>query len=118
MADQGTGGDGSVYWSIDADNVKDHSTSHNEDGSLHQHGVDKSGTPGEPFTITIKVPEGVSVEQYLRGLCDPASVWAVRPVPGVDRHVYFNIPIEGRTHDQIRVSWGKSTHVIRPTQNK
>ena len=114
MSDQATGGDGSVRWSVEVENVKQHQSEHHDNGRLRHHGIDKSGEPGAPFTISIRVPSHFnSVEDYLSALRDPRSEWGVRAMPDGEKRIYFNIPIERMTPEQIRVSWGSSSHVIR-----
>jgi hypothetical protein len=119
MSETQTGGDGSVRWSIDADNVKEHASLHENTGRLKHSGIDKTGHPGDPFTISIRVPgHFTSVEAYLKELLDPKSEWGIKAAPDGERRVYFNIPIERMTHDQIRVSWGNSANVIKGNTSK
>src|SRR5262245_23800568 len=119
MSQQQTGGDGSVKWSIDADSVKEHSSTHELSGRLKHSGIDKTGNPGDPFTISIKVPSHFkTAEAYLEELRNPKSVWGIHPEPNGELRVFFNIPIERMTHDQIRVSWGNSVNVLKPPQGK
>jgi hypothetical protein len=115
MSDQNTGGDGSVRWSVDAGNVKHHTSNHQIGGSFQHEGVDKTGRPGDWFTISIKVPRRFkSVQAYLEALTGGDPVWGVKPDPEKQKRVEFNIQIERMTPAQIRVSWGDSEHVHRP----
>jgi hypothetical protein len=59
-----------------------------------------------------------SVAEYLRALTDANSHWGVKAAPGNEQRVYFNIPIERMTPDQIRVSWGNSINVVRHDETK
>ena len=83
--------------------------------------------PGDWFTISIKVPReflerfGVgSKAEYLRRLRDAGDlVWGIREDPdGDENRIEFNLMIEGKTPDQIRISWGSSGHVHRPPQGQ
>src|SRR5580765_2764195 len=117
MADQGTGGDGSVFWSIDADNVRQHESKHEDGGRLKHHGVDKTGLPGKDwFTVSIEVPLALNgdVQAYLAALSDPKNPLGLRHDDRDPGRIYFNLPIEKMNHDQIRVSWGNSNHVLPP----
>jgi hypothetical protein len=68
MSEQNTGGDGSVRWSLDADNVTE-TEFESHDGKHKQHGIDKSGDAGDWFTVSIEVPEGFDdAEAYLAAL--------------------------------------------------
>jgi hypothetical protein len=122
MADQNTGGDGSVRWSLVADHVDRTETtfSHEGDGRgrHHQRGIDHDGQVGDWFTVSIEVPAEIgSVEDYLKALKDGEdNLFGLKRDPtGADR-IYFNVRIESRNPDQIRVSWGGSEHVNRPVK--
>jgi hypothetical protein len=117
MSDQQTGGDGSVRWSVDADNVSEVESRHISNGRHQQHGIDKAGDAGDWFTVSIRVPDEIgSVDAYLRALKDGDEnlLWGIKKDPVDGKRVYFNVRIEKKTHDQIRVSWGASDHVRRP----
>src|SRR5258705_10877957 len=115
MSDQHTGGDGSVRWSVDADSVKHHASNQQINGSLQHEGVDKTGTPGDWFTISIKLPKRFkTVQAYLEALTGADPVWGIKPDPDKQKRVEFNVQIEKMTPGQIRVSWGDSEHVHRP----
>ena len=118
MSDQQTGGDGSVRWSVDADNVKpgDHEDSDKGGGKRHQHGVDQSGDVGDWFTVSIKVPAEIGdTNAYLAALRGDDARWGIKRDPnGPSARIYFNLRIERKTPDQIRVSWGDSANVLRP----
>jgi hypothetical protein len=119
MADQNTGGDGSVRWSVEADNVRAHESKHLDNGRLSHHGVDRAGTPGKDwFTISIEVPAQFhgDAAQYLEALKGEGAL-GLRKDPN-DNRVYFNLPIERMNHDQIRLSWGNSAHVLQPDPNQ
>jgi len=115
MSEQQTGGDGSVKWSLDADSVKLHSSTHELSGRLKHSGIDNTGHPGEPFTISIKVPSHFrnNVQAYLDELRNPKSPWGIHAAPDGELRVFFNIPIEKMTHDQIRIAWGNSVNVMK-----
>ena len=93
MAESNTGGGGSVQWSIDCKHLK-------ETGYLPfqktRHTVwGVSGTGREKkdkFTVSIALPEGVSLEQFKKGL------------KGAGRRVVFKIPIT-RNPKQITIRW-------------
>ena len=118
MSDQNTGGDGSVRWSVDADNVKpgDSEDSDKGGGKRHQHGLDQNGDVGDWFTVSIKVPAEIGDRNaYLAALRGDDARWGIKPDPnGPGARIYFNLRIERRTPDQIRVSWGDSVNVLRP----
>jgi hypothetical protein len=118
MADQNTGGDFSVAWSIDVDNSKKNSTDDSGGtggGKHHQHGIDEDGAIGDWFTISIRVPECFAdAESYLTALKGNDDTWSIQTDPKGDKRVFFDLQIEQYTPDQIRVSWGKSGNVIRP----
>jgi hypothetical protein len=119
MADQNTGGDGSVRWSIDADNVKLHESRHSDNGRLNHHGIDRSGTPGKDwFTVSIEVPKQFdgNAAKYLEAL-KGGGPFGLRADERDSNRVYFNVPIEKMNHDQMRISWGNSAHVLPPDPN-
>lgn len=125
MSDQATGGDGSVRWSVDAENVREHQAIRRENNRHEETGVDRSGKPGDWFTISIKVPREFVVQfgdgakaEYLRRLKDAGDlVWGLKEDPDPDEtRIEFNLKIEEKTPNQIRVSWGRSGHVHRPVQ--
>jgi hypothetical protein len=118
MSDQQTGGDLSVKWSIDVDNARKNSTDDSGGtggGKHHQHGVDEDGAPGDWFTISLKVPTDIGdVQKYLDKLKSNDTTWSIQPDPNYNDRVFFDLKIEGNTHDQIRISWANSNNVIRP----
>jgi hypothetical protein len=115
MSDQNTGGDGSVRWSVDAGEVKHHVSNQQIDGRFQHEGVDKTGRPGDWFTVSIKVPRRFKTAQaYLDALTSGDPIWGLKPDPDRQKRVEFNIQIERMTPGQIRVSWGDSEHVHRP----
>jgi hypothetical protein len=123
MADQTTGGDGSVKWSIDADQVNpadvrsDHTPGPGGRGHQHQHGKTDEGTIDDWMTISLKVPAEVgSVDAYLAAIKegDANAFWGVKRDRNGDRRIYLNLRIEGNNNDQVRVSWGSSAFVFRP----
>jgi hypothetical protein len=119
MSDQQTGGDGSVRWSLVADNVDRTETTFRHEGEgigrLHQRGVDRDGKIGDWFTVSIEVPEEIgSVEAYLKALMSGEGLFGIKPDPDGEKRVFFNVRIEEYNPDQIRVSWGASVHVCRP----
>ena len=119
MSDTQTGGDGSVKWSIDADNVRDHESKHAENGRLTHTGVDRSGRPGKDwFTVSIEVPVqfGGDAAAYLQALKGD-GVLGLRIDERDGNRVYLNLPIERMHHKQVRVSWGNSANVLPPNPN-
>jgi hypothetical protein len=118
MSDQATGGDGSVRWTIDAENVREHRVNRHENNRHDETGVDRSGQPGDWFTISIEVPQDIgSREEYLRRLRDAGdAMWGFKEDPDGENRVEFNLKIEAKNNDQIRISWGSSGHVHRPGQ--
>ena len=118
MSDQHTGGDGSVKWSVDAENVKVHESKHLDNGRLNHHGIDRSGAPGKDwFTVSVETPRQFQgdAQKFLDALKSD-GVFGLRCDPN-DSRVYFNLPIEQMNHDQLRVSWGSSAHVLPPDPN-
>lgn len=115
MSDQATGGDGSVRWSVNAESVKEHQSQQARNGKLLHEGIDKTGAPGDWFTVSIKVPNRFkSVESYLKALRGNDPIWGIKPDPDKQKRIEFNIQIERMTPAQVRVSWGDSEHVHRP----
>ena len=117
MSDQMTGGDASVRWTIGAENVREHRVDRHDNNSHNETGVDRSGQPGDWFTISIKVPREIgSKAEFLRRLRDSDDkLWSIKEDPDRDeQRVEFNLRIEPKTPDQIRISWGSSGHVHRP----
>lgn len=104
MAGVDIGGDESVMWHVQVDNVRRNPPPRHESrgarGWRHQ-GVDET-VPGSHFTITIKIPaDPVSFVNSLRQAADEAQRLAGSP----GSQVSFTLPIEGGNHEQIRVAW-------------
>src|SRR5690242_8730593 len=103
--DANAGGGGSVYWSVDVDDVDNTETScqDNGNGRYHQRGKDKGGAANESFTITLRAPVGMTADQYVAKLQTPGVINAVDA-----QHVQFTLPIEDNPQDkvQINVHWG------------
>ena len=117
MSEQNTGGDGSVRWTLDADNVTESECKNLGGGKHTQNGIDKSGDAGDWFTVSIEVPEEFDdAEAYLVALKegDQNLLWGVKKDVSDNDRIYFNVRIERKNHDQIRVSWGESENVRRP----
>jgi hypothetical protein len=119
MSDQATGGDGSVRFSLDVQDVRTHESMHLESGRLQETGVDRSGAPGKDwFTVSIEAPQQFDGDaaKYLDAL-KGEGVFAVRCDPREPTRIYFNLPIETMNNDQVRLSWGSSEHVLPPDPN-
>jgi hypothetical protein len=43
-------------------------------------------------------------------------MWGFKEDPDGENRVEFNLKIEAKNNDQIRISWGSSGHVHRPGQ--
>jgi len=112
MADQTTGGDGSVRWSLTADNVDPlfvvNNHAGNGKGKHYQAGIDQDGAIGSWFTVSVKTPKGMDRDAYLTALKSGVGNLGIKPGPGADR-VQFSVRIEAYTPDQIRVSWAGHT---------
>jgi hypothetical protein len=95
MGDSETGGGGSVYWNLVANNVLDGESHDKKVGNgRQQDGRDLDGAVGDFFTVSIKLPaNGSSV--------------TMTPDPNDRTRVFFNLPI-GIDPKQIRISWGVS----------
>jgi hypothetical protein len=108
MADQTTGGDGSVRWSLTADNVDPIFVVNNHAGSgkgkHYQAGIDQDGAIGSWFTVSVKTPADMDRDDYLAALKSGVGNLGIKPGPGADR-VHFRLRIEAYNPDQIRVSW-------------
>jgi hypothetical protein len=113
MASGEFGGDGSVGWRVEADNVRFHSSEAKANNGRIQRGIDE--TPANAsFTVTIRVPlaaqndAGVRAE-FLKDICAQLSS-SLQSVGGIWK-MQFELPIEpgnvrGDGHaDQIVVSW-------------
>ena len=95
MAFIGVGGDGSVAWVTDVDNVREKPKSDPKGSKGHrQEGVDLTD-PGEYFTVCIKLPRD-NPDTFLAGL---------RATPAVGGKVCFKLLIEPDNPEQIRVDW-------------
>lgn len=123
MADQQTGGDGSVRWQFDADEVaradtRDaHTVGPNGRGRHHQSGLTQEGTIDDWITISIEVPREVGdLETYLAAVKegDANSLWGIKRDRNGENRIYLNVRIEKANPDQVRVSWGTSQFVYRP----
>jgi len=115
MSDQATGGDGSVRWRVNAESVKQHQTRYAKAGNVEHEGVDDTGKPGDWFTVSVKVPKQfTTVGAYLDALRSDDPIWGIKPDPGRQKRIEFNIQIERMTPEQVRVSWGDSEYVHRP----
>ena len=101
--DSQTGGGGSVFWSVDVDNVDNNPVETTcEDhggGRYHQRGHDNDGVAGiDKFTISIRIPEQALDAQALLAALQGADTSEAG-------RVKFALPIE-RHKDQIRITWG------------
>ena len=110
MADQTTGGDGSVRWSLTADNVDPIFVVNNHAGSgkgrHYQAGIDDDGAIGSWFTISVKKPVCMDRDVYLAALQSGVGDLGIKPGPGADR-VQFKLRIEASTpevNDIIRLA--------------
>jgi hypothetical protein len=100
-----TGGGGSVYWRILANEVDDDGVHHKKGPgkrkTCHQEGCDQDGAVGTDFIVSIKVPGTFSSAQdFLNGLH-----WGVDEKEG---RVSFALPIEAN-RNQIQISWGSKS---------
>lgn len=104
MAGVDIGGDESVMWHVQVDNVRKNPgpkhEAHGTRGWRHQ-GVDES-VPDSHFTVTIKIPANAS--NFIASLRQAAEeAQRLGGTPG--SQVSFTLPIERGNHDQIRVAW-------------
>lgn len=98
------GGNGSVHWLIDADDV-DVTAPSDAKGEWPQHGVDyhgKKDTLGD-FTIRIKLPEDIN--RRAAWIDDMKA-----KVAAAEKMLEFRLPIEEseQPHAQIQICWGKT----------
>ena len=99
MGDSETGGGASVYWNINANDVRPGESHDQQAGNgRKQDGRDREGTIGDFFKVSIKIPAG--------GL--PPELAALQPDPNDPQRVFFNLRIED-DKKQIRISWGNSS---------
>ena len=101
--DSEEGGGGSFHWKVSANNAATAGQSQN--GNKVDHiGSDDPGEikPGEKFTVSIKVPNGVLPGDFLNTLKGALTVDAIDSV-----RVYYILPLEN-DKTQVRVSWGNS----------
>jgi len=107
------GGDTSVRWNVDVDNLRPGSAKSEPRGErgLHQEGIDETDD-GEAFTISIKLPKAKLVERarFLK-----ACVAALKNP--VKNRITLKIPIEkgnmnedGRVN-QIQIRWRSSKRI-------
>jgi hypothetical protein len=98
------GGNGSVHWLNDADDI-DEIAGQEGKGEWPQHGIDyhgKKATPGD-FTIRVKLPEDEEERaKWIDGM--------KRKVAAAEDILEFTLPIQEseQPHAQIQVSWGKT----------
>ena len=88
-----------MYWKVEASTVEDNDAHDTKlGGQKRRHdGRDQDGATGTDFTVSLKVPEGMSAQDFI-------SKVKLHPTDG-NRRVYFNLPIEN-DKQQIRISWG------------
>jgi hypothetical protein len=112
------GGDGSVQWTTDVDNVRGKPDSKAKGTKGHvQSGIDEDGKPeaGHQFKVSIKPPASMNAQQFRAELQKPNGI-VVDPIAN---RVVFYVPIEGHTPGQIKVSWpAESVEVDDYIKNK
>ena len=122
MSDTQVGGNGSVHWLVNADDVfpgAEHTSllrsrrkSPQRPREFQQHGVDAHGKPtpsGSNFVIRIKVPKAgrnALLNQLQAGSAN------FQPIPGGGgEYLEFTLEIDTsdkqKAHTQIQISWGK-----------
>ena len=113
MASGEFGGDASVRWNIDVDQLRPGSAKSERRGEtgLHQEGIDETDE-GQQFTISIKLPSASRKDPKELGRFLKLLIAAIKNP--VKNRVVLKIPIErgnqrpdGRV-DQIRISWNSS----------
>ena len=108
MSDSETGGDRSVGWNLVVDRVRkaggvSQVTSQDVGQGHQQSGTDENGAPGEVMTVSVEKPRGTTAADFLNYLKSGGL-----QIAG-DR-VHLNIWIEDNNTDQVRLSWGNSSH--------
>ena len=68
MGDSHTGGGGSVQWKINVRDLKREGKEKPSNGRTIVTGADITGDIGDDFTITIKLPAGMSLQDFINGL--------------------------------------------------
>jgi len=115
MGDHNSGGGGSVTWRTEAKRVKKNGTDDpksapNGREGWSQSGVDEDGAAGDWFTVSIKVPAGLSPSAYLDALKSADNELRLK----LDsERVYFSLKIERLQPEQIRISWGLNNPNVR-----
>jgi hypothetical protein len=113
MGDIEVGGDSSVMWKVNADNVRKNQPGgppqSNPSGPKghHQEGVDEVDA-GQYFEISLEVPASVTDKNNLAtDLQSAAQAVAVTPA-GSGARVSLLLPIEDNNENQIQITWNSS----------
>ena len=119
MASIDVGGDTSVKWTVDVDQLRPGTAISERRGEtgLHQEGIDETDD-GQDFTISIKLPSAARKDPKELARCLKSLIAAMKNP--VKNRVVLKIPIErgnmrddGRV-DQIRINWKSSRRVTPP----
>jgi len=109
MSSAEIGGDSSVEWTIKADHVRKKQlpkSAKSGKGGWRQHGIDETGVGAKVgFVVTLKMPDLARDRRtFVATLCQAcADAQAKQNKAGST--VSFTLPIEGDSHDQIRIKW-------------
>jgi hypothetical protein len=107
----GVGGDGSVQWLVEAENIREAASvvtspkkAAGSRKAVRQTGIDEASFD-QRFNVSIKVPDGEDPKAF-RSALGEAKI--VRRKDG-SSEIRFEVPIEENTPGQIRVEWKSQT---------
>ena len=120
MAQGDFGGDASVMWNIDVDNLRPgsaHSTGQpaHGNGKHHQDGIDEVDA-NQYFNVSVKMPSSIADKNMLANALQAAAQTIASGAAGSGIKVTFPVPIEPYNYDQIQIHWNSSTSY--PIKNK
>ena len=100
------GGDTSVMWKVDGENVRKDKIKSNAQGANghHQEGIDETDED-QYFTIFIEIPKGDVQKSNLGAALQAAANAVVSSPAGSGIKVSIPLPIEYQNEDQIQIRW-------------
>lgn len=118
MAGIDVGGDTSVMWHVDVDNLRSiNYVAKPGHPAGHRHiGIDETD-PQQYFTISLEVPADATDKNNLASALQTASVTVMNAPTGSGVRVSFPLRIEDHNMDQIQIRWN-SRALPRLTRTK
>jgi hypothetical protein len=100
------GGDTSVMWKVDGDNVRKGKVKSDPVGNKghHQEGIDETDTD-QYFTIFLEIPSGAVQKSNLGAALQAAANAVTNSPAGSGIKVSIPLPIEPQNEDQIQIRW-------------